>query len=126
MRITKREKLLLYMLLEFDIHRYLLTNTYKRHDTLEKADLHREISSIIFSFLFKKQYNEIKDWKTMMRIHNFLAEILTNRLDEVIGFPIDKLSCEIDYDDYGKRFFNVIIDNMDKIKENASNPQYDL
>lgn len=126
MRITKREKVLLYMMLEFKIHRYLLANTYGRLDGNEKAEQHLEISSILFSYIFEEQYNERKHWKTMMRIHNFLAEILTDRLDEVIGFPIDKLSCEIDYDDYGKRFFNVIIANMDKIKENASNPQYDL
>lgn len=117
MRITKREKVLLYILLEFDIHRYLLSNTYNRHDPIEKAERHMQISSVIFSYIFAREYNELKDWEIMMQIHDCLAEILTNRLDEVIGFPIDKESCEIDYHEFGKRFFNVIVENMDKIKE---------
>jgi hypothetical protein len=117
MRITKREKVLLYILLEFDIHRYLLANTYNRHDPVEKAEEHMKIASIIFSYIFAREYNEHKDWQIMMIIHDCLAEILTNRLDEVIGFPIDKESCEIDYHEFGKRFFNVIIKNIDKIKE---------
>ena len=116
MKVTKREKVLLYILLEFDIHRYLLANTHKRQDPVEKADRHMEISGIIFSYIFAREYNELKDWQVMMQIHNYLAEILTNRLDEVIGFPIDKESCEIDYHEFGKRFFNVIVENMDNIK----------
>ena len=117
MKMTKREKLLLYILLEFDIHRYLLANTYKRHDPVEKADKHMEISGIIFSYIFAREYNELKDWPVMMEIHNYLAEILTNRLDEVIGFPIDKESREIDYHEFGKRFFNVIVENMGDISK---------
>ena len=121
MKITKREKILLYILLEFDIHRYLLANTYKRHDPSEKAEKHMKISSVLFSYIFAREYNELKNWQIMMKIHDCLAEILTNRLDEVIGFPIDKESCEIDYHEFGKRFFNVIIENMDKIKIAACN-----
>lgn len=117
MKITKREKVLLYMLLEFDIHRYLLANTNTRMDGFEKADRHINIAKTLFSYIFIKQYNERNDWQTMMKIHDCLAEILTDQLDEAIGFPIDKASYEIDYDEYGKRFFNFIIDNMDKIKE---------
>ena len=114
--MTKREKVLLYILLEFAIHRYLLANTHKRHDPVEKAEEHMKIASIIFSYIFAREYNELKDWQVMMQIHDYLAEILTDRLDEVIGFPIDKESCEIDYHEFGKRFFNVIVENMDNIK----------
>ena len=121
MKVNKREKVLLYILLEFDILRYLLSNTYKRHDPVEKADRHMKISSVIFSYIFAREYNEYRDWQIMMIIHDYLAEILTNRLDEVIGFPIDKKSCEIDYHEFGKRFFNVIIENMDKIKNEIKN-----
>ena len=125
MKITKREKVLLYMLLENDVHRYLLANTYGRLDGSEKAERHLKISEIVFSFIFQKKYMYGRDHDFIMRIHNSLAEILTDRLDEVIGFPIKEESWNIDYFDYCKRFVNVIIDNMDKIKDNANNPQYD-
>ena len=125
MRITKREKVLLYMMLEFDIHRYLLANTFGRLCGSEKAEYHIKISSVIFSYVFAEQYNERRHWQPMMRIHNFLAEILTDRLDEEIGFPTDKTSSEIDYDEFGKRFFNVIIKNIDRINKCTYNTQYD-
>lgn len=118
--MTKREKVLLYSILKFDIIRYLLSNTHGRHDPVEKADRHMEISGIIFSYIFAREYNELKDWPIMMKIHDYLAEILTDKLDEAIGFPIYKESHEIDYDEYAKRFFNFIVENMNNIKENIS------
>ena len=48
-------------------------------------------------------------------MHDCLAEILTDRMDEVIDFPIDHRPYE--YNEYVNRFFCVIVDNLDKIKK---------
>ena len=49
-----------------------------------------------------------------MEVHDYLAEILTDRMDEVIGFPIyDKRP---DYDELVIRFMNVILDNLGNIE----------
>jgi hypothetical protein len=53
-------------------------------------------------------------WK---KVHDFLADILTNRLDEAIGFPLDIPLYGSDYDPFVKNFFQKIVDNMDKIEK---------
>ena len=61
------------------------------------------------------QYNEIKHFEVMFEVHDYLAEILTDRLDEVIDFPIDRRI--YNYDEYVNKFFNVIIDNINEIEK---------
>lgn len=119
MRVSKREKFMLFQALEWEIHRYLMSNTYGREDGVEKAERHMNISAIIFSFITLKKYHEIHDFPKMKVIHDYLAEILTDRMDEVIGFPIYK---EIhDYDDLVLKFFNVIIDHINDIEKLVKN-----
>lgn len=119
MRVTKRERFMLFQALEWEIHRYLMSNTYGREDGNERAERHRNISAIIFSFVAIKKYHEIRDFRKMKVIHDYLAEILTDRMDEVIGFPIKK---EIhDYDEYVWRFFNVVIEHINDIEKLVKN-----
>ena len=114
MKLTKREKFLLFQALEFKIHRYLMSCTYGRYDGNEKAERHIEISSILVSFILLEKYSELKHFEIMFKVHDYLAEILTDRLDEVIDFPInDKV---YDYDEYVNKFFNIIVDNIDQIQ----------
>lgn len=119
MRLSKREKFMLFQALEFEIHRYLMSNTYGREDPIEKAERHMNISAIVLSFITLKKYHEIYDFPKMKVIHDYLAEILTDRMDEVIDFPVFK---EIhDYDEYVWRFFNVIIEHINEIEKLVKN-----
>ena len=115
MKLTKREKFILFQALEFEIYRYLMSNTFGREDGIEKAERHLNISKILVSFILLKKYNEIKHFEIMHAVHDFLAEILTDRLDEVIDFPIDRRI--YNYDEYVNDFFNVIIDNINEIEQ---------
>ena len=71
--------------MEFDIHRYLLANTYNRLDGNEKYERHVNISIHLYEFLTCEKYNEIHDFPKMRNIHDYLAEILTivKNLDEI-------------------------------------------
>lgn len=115
MKPTKREKFLLFQALDFDIHRYLMSCTFGREDGNEKAERHLNISQALVSFILLKKYNEIKHFEVMLEVHDYLAEILTDRLDEVIDFPIDRRI--YNYDEYVNKFFNVIIDNINEIEK---------
>ena len=113
MKLTKREKFMLFQALNYEIHRYFLSCTFGREDSNEKAERHINISNIILSFINAKPYN-IKEHEASMEIHDYLAEILTDRMDEVIGFPLDRRP--YDYDELVNKFFNVIIDHIDNIE----------
>lgn len=115
MKPTKREKFLLFQALDFDIQRYLMSCTFGREDGNEKAERHLIISQALVSFILLKKYNEIKHFEVMLEVHDYLAEILTDRLDEVIDFPIDRRI--YNYDEYVNKFFNVIIDNINEIEK---------
>lgn len=118
-RLSKREKFMLFQTLEFEIHRYLMSNTFGREDPIEKAERHMNISKILVSFILCTKYIELKHFEIMHKIHDYLAEILTDRMDEIIGFPVFK---EIhNYDEYVWRFFNVIIDHINEINKLIKN-----
>lgn len=114
MKLTKREVWALHKLIDFDIARYLMANTHGREDGAEKADRHIKISEILAGFLFADG-----DWhKTnaaTMKVHDYLADILTDRMDEVINFPIDRPIYGSDYNQYRDAFFKVLVDNIDGI-----------
>lgn len=114
MKVTKRERFLLFQLLEHEIHRYLLSCTFDRQDPCERAERHINISNTLVSFINARKFNQIKDHETAHEIHDYLAEILTDRMDEVIGFPID--SRPYNYDELVYKFFNVIIEHINEIQ----------
>jgi hypothetical protein len=122
MDITKKERFMLFRAMEFEIHRYLLANTYGRLDGNEKYERHKNISVILYEFLTGKKYNEIKDFSKMRNIHDYLAEILTDRMDEVIDFPIYEKP--YDYDELTQRFFYVIINHLDEIENELYNGEF--
>lgn len=114
MKLTKREIWALHKLLDWDISRYLMSVTFGRKDGSERADLHIDMSKVLAGFLFADgDYLKVND--ATMKVHDYLADILTDRLDEVINFPIDRPIYGSDYDQYKDAFFKVLIDNIDGI-----------
>ena len=115
MKLTKREKFMLFQALEFEIHRYLMSNTFGREDPIEKAERHMNISRILVGFVICTKYIELKHFEIMHEVHDYLAEVLTDKMDEVIDFPIyEKI---YDYDEYVLKFFNVIIDHINEVEK---------
>lgn len=122
MKLTKRETWLLKDMLSFDITRYLMANSCQRLDSGEKADRHISMSKILCRFILAgvvKMPNEIEIGTTgaWNEVHDYLADILTDRMDEVIGFPIYKELYGSDYDIFEERFFQTIIDHIDEIEK---------
>jgi hypothetical protein len=111
--ITNREKYLLWKALTFDINRYLMANSCQRLDGYEKAERHINISKIMAEFILMRSNLEVNELDI---VHDYLAEILTNRMDEVIGFPINTPLYGNDYDPLARKFFEIIINNMQNIE----------
>lgn len=112
--VTKREKFLLWKLMNFDIHRYLMSNSCQRLDGAEKADRHIKISKLLVEYITIDEHKVDDLWKP---VHDYLADILTDRMDEIIGFPIDKPLYGDDYDLLAEKFFSVIIKHMTEIEQ---------
>ena len=121
-KLTKREIWALKTMLEFDIARYLMANSCQRLDGAEKAEHHIAMSKVISKFIFaegSKYEDTFRVNCATMAVHDYLAEILTDRMDEVIGFPINTPLYGDMYTPLQERFFNVIIDNFDEIEKVA-------
>ena len=112
--VTVREKFLLWKLMNFDINRYLMANSCQRFDGSEKADRHIIISKLLVEYITTNEDSVHICWKP---VHDYLADILTDRMDEVIGFPIDKPLYGDDYDLLAEKFFSVIIKHMTEIEQ---------
>ena len=123
MKVSKREKHLLWIILNFDIHRYILANSFERNDGAEKADRHIKISKMICHYIMSDgglyTIRNIEDeypvgWQD---IHDYLADILTDRLDETIGMVLSRRMTHDEQDDCVRKFFDVIIDHMSDMEK---------
>jgi hypothetical protein len=105
--LIKQNKHLLWLLMEFGIHRYLLSNTYGRLDGYEKAERNIHLCNI---FIASKKYCDIEcarfENEDLFNLIHDKTQALTSYLDTEIKFPVDKDSSEIDY---SKRFFHKFI-----------------
>lgn len=79
MKITKREKFLLWQALDFPVHRYILCKM-RLTNGMEKAETHIQIAKIIFDFIYCRE-NKPEDWDNVMKIHDDLT-IITDHLDK--------------------------------------------
>jgi hypothetical protein len=113
--ITKREKFLLRKELDFHINRYLMANSCQRLDGCEKADHHIAISKILVGFITCDARKE-KSSPVWKNVHDYLADILTDRMDEVIGFPIHTPLYGDMYTPLAEKFFSVIINHLSDIE----------
>lgn len=118
--LSKEEILSLKNALDFDISRYLIVNSINRIDGSERADRHMNISKTICCFIFNVKSEEKHNHLISLSwvdVHDYLADILTDRMDEKIGFPV--FQPLYDVDTYKERFFHVIINNIENIKNVA-------
>lgn len=113
---------LLWMVLNFHIHRYLMSNQCNRLDGAEKANEHIYISKVLCHFLnadggiwtirgisdeFPTGWREVHDW---------LAHNLTDRLDEVIGFPIFEVPTHEQSRVCARKFFDFIWEHLEDLQ----------
>lgn len=112
--ITNREKWALRELLEFDINRYLMANSAQRLDGSEKAKRHINISKTLCNFVLA---GDKYSWDAVLSVHDYLADILTDRMDEAIGFPIHIPLYGDAYDPLADKFFEVIINHFEEIEK---------
>ena len=101
--LEKQNRHLLWLLMEFPIIRYLLSNTYGRLNGPEKAERHMDLCAI---FIASKTFCSIDNasWNEFfMKIHD-ATRALTDHMDKEIGFPIYERP--EDYDESSRKFFN--------------------
>jgi hypothetical protein len=121
MKLSKREIWMLHYLLDFYCIRYMMCNAQGRLDGSEKADLHINISRALCNFILCEGVPRHEDTYNVnectMKVHDYLADILTDKMDEVIGFPIDRRLLPEEFDEFAQAFFNVIIDHISEIND---------
>lgn len=96
--------------LEFHIIRYLMANTAGRLDGAEKSERHREICRFYIA-IGSGDHPDVAIRNNMdahKTLHRLTQDILTDRMDEVIGFPLE--STHPDYDMLSEKFFGVFHD----------------
>lgn len=103
---------LLWLLMEFDIHRYLIVNTRGRLDGYEKAMRHINLCAIFVASMKYCSIDRAKSYDEWKKVHD-ATQKLTDYMDKEIGFPIDS-SDEADYDKLALKFFNRFIELAEK------------
>lgn len=105
MKLNKREEFMLWKLMEFSLHRYLLS---LKRSGAERAERHIEISKLIWEIQNLKTATGA-DWKDYIKIHGLIAEEITDHLDKTIDLDLDLEQSEWNYDLLVDRFFKKIL-----------------
>ncbi len=89
--MTEKEKHLFWMVTEFTINRYLMSNAHGRWDGAEKAQRHAELCDAYVAYHFccaqdDAMCDHSDEWDA---VHDKTQE-LTSYMDREIGFPLDK------------------------------------
>lgn len=99
---------LLWLLCEFNVNRYLMANAKGRRDGAEKAEVHMSLSRKFVAWWFGIEVDQASyvscagsERLAWVVVHDGTQK-LTDKLDEVIGFPLDSRP---DYDDLAPKFF---------------------
>jgi transcription termination factor NusB len=99
----------------------MMCNAKGRKDGSEKADIHIALSTALCNFILCEGTPRDEDtynvMECRMKVHDYLADILTDRMDEVIGYPYDKQMYWEDFYYYAQKFFTVIIDHISEIND---------
>jgi hypothetical protein len=110
---TDRINHLLWLLMKFDIHRYLMSNADGRWDGAEKAERHINLSYIYVAsrhgtpidLAARIRFGEGIGKMLYSHIHDGTTP-LTDYMDEVIGFPLEGRP---EYDELAPKFFKEFI-----------------
>jgi len=108
---------LLWLLMDFPIHRYLLSNTIGRLNGFEKAEQHLALSAIFVAAKKRCDEDQAKRYPEWMIVHD-ATQKLTDYLDTEIGFPINETD-DIDYEMFARKFFDKFIALAEKAYNNA-------
>ena len=102
--VVDRYKHVCWINTAWTIHRYLMSNADGRWDGAEKALRHRELCQFYVAAVRGQEPDAVQsvDNPDYTAVHDATAEGLTDRLDEVIGFPI---TGRPDYDSLAPKFF---------------------
>ena len=118
-KLTNREKWALSKLLDFDVARYLMANSCQRLDGAERAQRHLAISKTLCEFVLSNHKFKTLDelemavLETQMEVHNLMAQLLTDRMDEKIGFPVNTPLYGSDYDELKVKFMQELFNHFD-------------
>lgn len=128
--MTKREKHLLWIMLNFSISRYILINMPSRSST-ERSDLHFYISKILCHYITSDggiwTIRNLSDEypRGVFEVHSWIAEHITDRMNESIGFIIDRDMTHDEQHECVVKFFNLLCDNIDEIENVINNSTRD-
>lgn len=111
--LEKQNRHMLWLLMEFPIRRYLLSNTHGRLNGNEKAEQHIAMSAIFLAYKKMCSIEKARNDEDWIKIHD-ATQKLTDNLDKEIGFPI--YEAPEDYDELGRKFFDRFVELADKCK----------
>jgi hypothetical protein len=115
--LKQENRHLLWMLMEWPIHRYLLANTKGRLNGVEKAERHLYMSAIFVASKKRCSIDKAKSYDEWMKVHD-ATQKLTGHLDTEIGFPIDETD-DMDYNKLSRKFFDKFIALAEEAYNNA-------
>jgi hypothetical protein len=121
LKLSKREIWMLHYLLDFHCIRYMMCNSKGREDSAEKADVHLAIATALCNFILcegtPRHEDTYKVNECIRPVHDYLADILTDRMDEVIGYPWQRQMYGDDFKEYANKFFDVILNHISEIND---------
>lgn len=109
----------LWLLMEFDIHRYLISNAEGRESGIEKATCHMNLCNQYLASVFGCDIENARSLhdQEFEVIHEETQE-LTGYMDEVIGFPLKGVPAyEILAPKFFKEFIRLADKAMNKMRE---------
>lgn len=117
--MTKREKHLLWMILNKSIHRYITLNMPGR-EYEERADLHIFISKVLCHYVLIDGgiwtlMGVDENPKGLWEVHDWIAQHITDRMDEAIGFIVGREMTHEERKQCTKKFFDLLCDSINEI-----------
>lgn len=103
--LNKREQFMLFKLLDFNLHRYLIS---LKRSGMERAETHIEMSKMIWE-VWKCQTFHDQDHEWMWAIHDAIAAQITDDLPRTIGLDLAEDPSEWNYDLLVDRFWKRLL-----------------